>query len=59
MDSLTLVDAKNKRATIKASATRLKIFIENFNMQQGSQHDLTVKQSYPNYGIYLTPCKRG
>ncbi|XP_011861271.1 PREDICTED: uncharacterized protein LOC105558287, partial [Vollenhovia emeryi] len=45
MDTLTLTEAKNKRTVIKASATRLKTYIENFDVQQGSRHDLTERKT--------------
>ncbi|XP_011858632.1 PREDICTED: uncharacterized protein LOC105556166, partial [Vollenhovia emeryi] len=45
MDTLTLTEVKNKRTAIKASATRLKTYIENFDVQQGSRHDLTERKT--------------
>ncbi|XP_018371002.1 PREDICTED: uncharacterized protein LOC108766304 [Trachymyrmex cornetzi] len=41
MDTLSLSDAKSKRAHIRAAATRLKTFIDNFDTVGGSWHDLT------------------
>lgn len=40
MDSLTLQEAKNKRAHVRAAATRLKTYIDNYNLSQGSKHDV-------------------
>ncbi|XP_018378092.1 PREDICTED: uncharacterized protein LOC108770856 [Trachymyrmex cornetzi] len=44
MDTLSLSDAKNKRAHIRAAATRLKTFIDNFDAIEGSRHDLTERK---------------
>ncbi|XP_071581393.1 uncharacterized protein [Temnothorax nylanderi] len=44
MDTLTLTEAKNKRSHIRASATRLKTFIESFNINQGSRHDVIERK---------------
>lgn len=45
MDTLTLAEARNKRSHIKASVTRLKTFIESFDVQQGSRHDVTERKT--------------
>jgi len=44
MEALTLAEAKNKRAHIRASATRLKNFLETFNVSQGTRHDVTERK---------------
>lgn len=44
MNSLTLTEAKNKRTQIKASMTRLRTYIESFDMQQGSRHDIKERK---------------
>jgi len=44
MESLSLIDAKSKRAHIRASATRLKNFLETFNVNQGSRYDITERK---------------
>ncbi|CAL1671692.1 unnamed protein product [Lasius platythorax] len=41
MDSMTLSEAKSKRSHIRATATRLKTFIDSLNVNQGSRHDIT------------------
>jgi len=44
MESLTLTEAKSKRAHIRASATRLKNFLETFNINQGSRYNVTERK---------------
>ncbi|XP_029162785.1 uncharacterized protein LOC114934279 [Nylanderia fulva] len=44
MSNLTLSEAKNKRAHIRASATRLKTFIEGYDPNQGLRHDITERK---------------
>lgn len=44
MDSLTLMEAKYKRSHIKASATRLKNYIETFDISKGSRHDIAERK---------------
>lgn len=44
MDLLTLAEAKSKRTHTRAAATRLKNFLENFNVSQGSRYDITVRK---------------
>lgn len=41
---MTLSEIKNKRSHIRATATRLKNFIESFNINQGSRHDITERK---------------
>lgn len=45
MSNLTLSEAKNKRAHIRASATRLKTFIEGYDPNQGSRHDVSERKA--------------
>ena len=44
METLPLADAKLKRAHIKSAITRLKTFIDNFDVNCGSQHGLTERK---------------
>nr|XP_012215470.1 PREDICTED: uncharacterized protein LOC105667914 isoform X2 [Linepithema humile] len=44
MATLSLTEAKNKRRQIKAAATRIKNYIENFNVEEGSQYDITERK---------------
>lgn len=41
---MTLAEAKVRRAYIRATATRLKSFIEAFNPSQGSRHDIAERK---------------
>lgn len=45
METITLSEARNKRAHIRASATRLKTFIENYDPNQGSRHDISKRKT--------------
>lgn len=44
MDSLTLLEARHNRTHLKASVTRLRHFIENFDVSQGSRHDIIERK---------------
>ncbi|XP_018367012.1 PREDICTED: uncharacterized protein LOC108763673 [Trachymyrmex cornetzi] len=44
MDSMSLLEAKTKRTTAKASLTRHKTAIENFEVTNGSRHDITERK---------------
>ncbi|XP_039310746.1 uncharacterized protein LOC120358928 [Solenopsis invicta] len=44
MDSMSLSQAKTRRNTIKASLTRHKNTLENFNVTQGSRHDIEERK---------------
>ena len=44
METLSLADAKIKRVHIKSAVTRLKTFIDNFDINCGSQHGLTEQR---------------
>ncbi|XP_071574017.1 uncharacterized protein [Temnothorax nylanderi] len=45
MDSMTLSEAKSKRTHIRAAATRLKTYLDCFNIQQGSRHDIAERKN--------------
>lgn len=44
MAPLTLVDAKNKRKQIKASATRIRNYVENYDFGQGSRYEIVERK---------------
>jgi len=51
MDSLTLSEAKSRRAHIRAAATRMKSFVETFDPLQGSRHDITERKKKTNRSL--------
>ncbi|XP_018374005.1 PREDICTED: uncharacterized protein LOC108768170 [Trachymyrmex cornetzi] len=44
MNTLMLAEAKGKRSHIKTMATRLKTFLDNFRVEQGSKYDISERK---------------
>jgi hypothetical protein len=44
MEALTLAEAKDKRSRIRAATTRAKTFIEAFNPNSGSRHEVIERK---------------
>lgn len=45
MNTLTLIDAKGKRTHIRVAATYLKTYIDSYDPNQGSRHDITERKT--------------
>jgi len=44
MATVSLTEAKNKRRQIKTAATRIRNYVDNFNVEQGSRYDITERK---------------
>jgi len=44
MATVSLAEAKNKRRQVKTATTRIRNYIDNFNVEQGSRYDIIERK---------------